>query len=230
MSVILLFSGRYVDLTQPEPADVDIIDIAWALGHTNRFTGHAGSYTVADHSVLVSHLVPIEHAPRALLHDAAETYLGDLSWPLKQVLRASGQFSAFEHLEADWDLAISAALLGGAPRRGLAEDLAIKAADRQALWIEKSAILGCADLWDPRSCEEPPPGPRRDAALRAFDAVLDPAPGWSPWSRFLHRAVDLGLASPADDARTVQRAIDIRDAARSLRAAWSPMAEEAASA
>lgn len=223
MSVILLFSGRYVDLTQAEPAEVDIIDIAWALGHTNRFTGHAGSYTVADHSVLVSHLVPIEHAPRALLHDAAEAYLGDLSWPLKQVLRAGDQFSAFEDLEADWDLAISVPLLGGPPMRCPAEKQAIKAADRQALWIEKIAILGCHDVWDPRSCEEPPPGPLRDAALHALDAVLDPAPGATPWWRFLHRAIELGLASPDDEARIVQRALDIADAARSLRAAWARM-------
>jgi hypothetical protein len=217
-ATITTFTGRRVALELAEPAHVDIADIAWALGHINRFTGHAGAYTVADHSVIVSHLVPPQYAPRALLHDAAEAYLGDLSRPLKEALWRAGQLSLYRSFERDWDAAIAAALLSSHPLPSWAELDAIKFANCQALWIEKTMILGCDHVWRPRHDQAPPPRERLDAALRALDAVLDPKPGFSPWSRFLHRAIELRLASPADDARIVQRHLDVSDAARAWRA------------
>jgi 5'-deoxynucleotidase YfbR-like HD superfamily hydrolase len=64
----------------------DIESIAFALSHINRFTGHAGAYNVAQHSVLVAQQLPPELKLAGLLHDASEAYLTDISSPLKAML------------------------------------------------------------------------------------------------------------------------------------------------
>ena len=85
--VILLHSGIEFDLMAPKPEMVDIADIAHALAHICRFTGHTSAfYSVAQHSVMASYRVPREHALAALMHDAAEAYIGDVAAPLKALL------------------------------------------------------------------------------------------------------------------------------------------------
>jgi hypothetical protein len=82
--VIVLRSGAYFDLARPDPASVDIEDIAHALSLLCRFTGHCPRfYSVAQHSWEMSWNIASEHALAALLHDASEAYLGDVSAPLK---------------------------------------------------------------------------------------------------------------------------------------------------
>lgn len=86
-SSILTHSGIYFDLLDPKPADVSILDIARALSHLCRYTGHTRThYSVAEHCVRMSHLVTPQRAFAALLHDAAEAYVGDVARPLKRLL------------------------------------------------------------------------------------------------------------------------------------------------
>jgi hypothetical protein len=78
------FTGRAFYPFDPRPEDIDPGDIAHALAHICRYGGHSRRfYSVAEHAVRCSQIVPPEDALWALLHDAAEAYVGDMVRPLK---------------------------------------------------------------------------------------------------------------------------------------------------
>lgn len=78
------FTGKAFYPLDPNPDDVDIVDIAHALSLICRYGGHASQfYSVAEHCVLLSQAVSPENALWALLHDATEAYVGDMVRPLK---------------------------------------------------------------------------------------------------------------------------------------------------
>ncbi|ASK77284.1 MULTISPECIES: hypothetical protein [Klebsiella/Raoultella group] len=87
MSFIQTLSGKHFNYLDIQQDAIEIEDIATALSHICRFAGHLPEfYSVGQHSVLSSLLVPQEFALEALLHDAAEAYLQDIPAPLKHLL------------------------------------------------------------------------------------------------------------------------------------------------
>ncbi len=80
-------SGLYVNVFEPTPEMICIEDIAHALSHQCRFSGHLQEfYSVAQHSVMVASLVSDENKFDALMHDASEAYLLDIPTPIKAKL------------------------------------------------------------------------------------------------------------------------------------------------
>lgn len=88
-------TGKIVNLLHPTEDVIDIRDIASALSKICRFGGHVNQfYSVAQHCVLVAAMAPENIKKEALLHDAAEAYLGDVIKPLK--VKLGGLYRSFE--------------------------------------------------------------------------------------------------------------------------------------
>lgn len=81
------YTGRQFCPMDPRPDEIDIRDIAHALSMQCRYAGHVKRfYSVAEHCVLLSHVVPPGMRLEALMHDAAEAYLVDVPRPVKTSL------------------------------------------------------------------------------------------------------------------------------------------------
>jgi uncharacterized protein len=124
-------SGVDIDLLNPQVSDINIDDISHALSNICRFGGHCFPfYSVAQHSCIVAALAPQELKLAALLHDAAEAYLGDVIKPLKLLI--GERYTQFEAL---FELVIG--LKFGVDYSDLN---AIKQYDKLALEIENEAL------------------------------------------------------------------------------------------
>jgi hypothetical protein len=129
------YTGVQFRPLDPQVEDIRIDDIAHALSNQCRFSGHCREfYSVADHSVWVSRIVPPEHALWGLLHDAGEAYLVDLPRPIKH-----GSEMGAIYREAENRL-----MRAVCQRFGLlsAEPTAIRAADQTMLFTEQRDLMG----------------------------------------------------------------------------------------
>lgn len=84
------YSGLHLDYTNPQEDQIALVDIARGLSQVCRYAGQTTQfYSVAEHSVLVSRMVPEEYALAGLHHDSHEAYVGDWPSPLKYVMGRS---------------------------------------------------------------------------------------------------------------------------------------------
>ena len=128
---IQTFSGVAFDLLDPKPEQVRIEDIAHALARLCRYTGHCERYySVAEHSILVASILPPHLMFEGLMHDAIESYIGDLSSPLKVAM------PEYRRIEAPIRRAV-------AERFGLEPDVPplVKKSDMYMLEFERRRLL-----------------------------------------------------------------------------------------
>lgn len=87
--VVQTYTGKYVDILDPDPSQICIEDIAHSLSLINRFNGHSiVPYSVGRHSIEVSkHFTDPKERLIGLMHDAAEAYMGDIPKPIKKDFR-----------------------------------------------------------------------------------------------------------------------------------------------
>ena len=87
MTKTVTYNRETVDLLNPSVDTISIYDIAHNLAYTNRFNGGTKRpLSVAEHSLYVMGLVGERHKLQALMHDATEAYIGDITTPVKQAL------------------------------------------------------------------------------------------------------------------------------------------------
>jgi hypothetical protein len=165
---IATYTGHWITPLDPDPADIAIEDVAHALANQCRFTGHVREfYSVAQHSVLASTLVPEGFELDALLHDASEAYLADIARPIKNM---PGFGDVYHAAEATLEKAV-------AERFGTRYPMPpeVKAADNLMLWAEMRDLMP----------NDPPDG------VDAYDQEVIP---WLPVeaeTRFLARYAEL---------------------------------------
>lgn len=134
-SWIQTFSGVAFYPLDPRIEDFRIEDIAHSLSLQCRFTGHCREfYSVAEHCVRLSYIVPQGDALWGLMHDASEAYLMDLARPIKR-------YSAMGQLYREIEVGLMASICEafGLP---LEEPPAVGLADRVMLVTEKRDLLG----------------------------------------------------------------------------------------
>lgn len=134
---ILTCSGRRIRPLDPNPRDIRLVDVAWALSMKCRYNGHTSEfYSVAQHAVLVSHLLEINGcSPQEQLwglhHDDSEAYLPDVARPIKPLL------VGFAEVEAK----VMAACAQAFGLDGAVEPKNVKLLDTAILWDEMLALM-----------------------------------------------------------------------------------------
>ena len=83
------FTGKMIDPFSPDPDQIALVDIAHSLGNLCRWNGHTMKfYSVAQHSIFVQNMVQsCEDKLAAMLHDASEAYISDVTRPVKHRLK-----------------------------------------------------------------------------------------------------------------------------------------------
>lgn len=134
MGEMQTYTGQDFDPMNPDPERIFIEDIAHHLSLQCRYNGACREfYSVAQHSVFVSRILPEHLMLAGLLHDAAEAYLGDLIRPVKQ------EIALYQAIEAQLMIVVHRAF--GLPKLTPEEHEFIKAADNKVLATEARDLI-----------------------------------------------------------------------------------------
>ena len=130
--------------------------LAEVLAKLNRFSGHTDEpWSVAAHSVLVERLCPPDLGPWALLHDAHEAILGDITVPAVDFISAHAQLPdlAEDIARAKGSIDRMIASAWGLPVRSA--NATIRKADHIALQAEAILFIDVKPEWfDRRDADE----------------------------------------------------------------------------
>jgi 5'-nucleotidase len=191
-----MLSGRRLDLLDPSPLDVELEDIAHGIARVARWNGQTTGdhiFSVAQHVLLVEALARVKQ-PRldartrlaVLLHDAPEYVIGDMISPFKAVIGDS--YKAVEKR-----LLTAIHLRFGLPAKLPEETTAlIKAADRQAAYLEATRLAGFADEEARKFFGQPP-----KVSLALERDYLTPWPAGTAEQRFVERTEQLVRSAAA---------------------------------
>lgn len=92
---ILTVTGAYFNIFDGARNAPSIYVIGQGLSNESRFAGQCEFYSVAQHCVLASYIVPTAKAYAALMHDMGEAILKDMPKPIKVHLH---DYQAIEHI------------------------------------------------------------------------------------------------------------------------------------
>jgi hypothetical protein len=157
-TVFVALSGARVDLLAPDWRQIELADVAHGMSMIRRWNSQTRRQIGdAEHSMLVARLAPKAHALAALLHDAHEAYVSDVTTPSLAAMTAlagPGVAPAVDRIKFGLDVAISRAVLAAFGRGGSefgeadeAEALAremryaeVREADARAARIERGML------------------------------------------------------------------------------------------
>lgn len=85
--IVTTFSGHHLDVLDPDPNKIEIVDIAHGLSLCCRYAGQCKFfYSVAQHCVNGSYHANPSDKLAFLMHDSPEAYMGDLVKNIKELL------------------------------------------------------------------------------------------------------------------------------------------------
>jgi hypothetical protein len=138
---IITQSGKIIDFQNIDVKQIELEDIVTGLSNVCRYSGQVSEfYSVAEHCMMVSDYVPKRLRKYALLHDAAEAYMGDVPRPVKLLC------PGYKAIEAKVEAAILARF--NIPVPSDEDHATVKVIDNRALLTEAAELkVGDIGQW-----------------------------------------------------------------------------------
>lgn len=189
-----------IDLARIRPEHFGAFAVADTLAKINRYNGRTPRpWSVASHSLLVEQLCPpVDMKGWALLHDAHESVIGDMTSPAVDFLCMCGPRSAVQHAIKNAKGKLDRVIGAAWECPVLSQAIEIRRADWIALHAEMTTFFG-APL---------PSGPEREGVERACDLIPEIPASWvaarDAWIARAEELASMGLLRlPRTTAATI---------------------------